>query len=85
MKTKSPGAADPLAVAGMQMVRGKVDKRTIVSVLGPSGRVYAGTVCCVMEPAHKVRLNFIWLVEQSWFDNITLCVIIANSLVLAVQ
>lgn len=70
----------------MQLVRGKTDRRKITSVLGPSGRMYAGVVCCgTMPPASRLRLRFIWMVEQRWFDNITLTVIVVNSLVLAVQ
>ena len=57
-----------------------------MSVLGPSGRTYAGKVCCgTMPAANRLRLRFIWLVEQRWFDSITLTVIVVNSLVLAVQ
>ena len=70
---------------GMQLVRGKTDRRQVVSVMGPSGRVYSGTVCCLLPPANRVRLGFIWIMEQWWFDSISLVVIIVNSLVLAVQ
>lgn len=71
---------------GLHYVRGKTDRRKVVSVLGPSGRTYSGIVCCsTLPPAHRVRLSFIWVVEQGWFDSAALLVIIANSIVLAVQ
>ena len=67
-------------------MHGKVDRTQVVSVLGPSGRIYTGRVCCgMLPPSARLRLGFIWLTEQKWFDGITLFVIIANSIVLAVQ
>lgn len=69
----------------MQLMYGKTDRTTVVSVMGPSGRVYSGNALCFMTPHHRLRLSFIWLVEQPFMESATLCVILANSAVLAIQ
>ena len=73
----------------MHLVRDKamIDsaRRPVASIMGPSGRTYAGNALCCLTPANRFRLFFIWIIEQQWFDNISLVVIIANSVVLAVQ
>jgi hypothetical protein len=66
-------------------VYGQYDKRQVVSVMGPSGRVYSGNALCCMSPQNRVRLGFIWLAEQPLLENLTLLVILANSAVLAIQ
>ena len=67
------------------VVYGKTDRRKVMSIMGPSGRAYGGESCCCLAPTHRFRLYFIWLVEQKWLEALTLTVIIANSIVLAVQ
>ena len=75
----------PVPPHGMQFQKGQTDRRQVVSVIGPSGQMYTGTVCCYLRPSHRIRLIFIWIVEQWWFSQITLTAIIANSAVLAIQ
>ena len=88
---KSPGtpavprSPSPEVLSGMQLVHGKINRKKVVSVLGPSGRIYSGQVCCCLAPASRIRLGFIWVVEQKWFDGTALTVIILNSIALAVQ
>lgn len=59
--------------------------REVLSIVGPSGRVYAGKSCLSLKPSSRIRLIFVWICEQSWLETFSLIVIVANSAVLAMQ
>ena len=75
----------PIDNQELSLIYGKTNRKQVVSIMGPSGRVYSGSSCFIFGPSHRVRLYFVWLVEQRWLEFVTLVVIIVNSIVLAIQ
>ena len=65
------GGSDHGDHSSIQAVYGHYDKKQIVSVMGPSGRVYAGNAFCCLKPQNTFRLSFIWLVEQPFMETAT--------------
>ena len=57
-----------------------------IGVEGPSDRQYRGRSCLgLLSPHDELRLQVVWLVETQVFQGLTLLVIVANCLMMAVH